>query len=108
MVRTAIVLCCSLLGAACAGQSSSTERVCTAHFGRSCSSWEVRETAYGQMQRENQDGVNRYLAQQRGETFTPAKAAGESDAHYASRVSAGSQGPGGTSSFGSSALGAGR
>ena len=26
-VRTAIVLCCSLLGAACAGQSSSTERV---------------------------------------------------------------------------------
>jgi hypothetical protein len=104
MVRTTMVLCCSLLGAACAGQSSS-ERVCVAHVGRSCSSWEVHETASGKMQRENQDALNHYLAQQRGETSTPAKAPGESDSHYASRVSAGSSG---TSSFGGSSLGAGR
>jgi len=70
-----VALCLTVTGCA---SSSSAERVCTGHTGRTCTSWEMQDTQRGKMVRENADATNRWLAQTNGTTFVPQQTPGGS------------------------------
>jgi hypothetical protein len=80
-----VLLPCLLLSA-CASRTGNTETVCTAHFGRSCTHYEVRETAEGKFFRESRDRLNQEQAAKTGTAFFPEHMPGESSFHYLSRV----------------------
>jgi len=89
-----LALCFTVTG--CAARSGSTETVCASHFGKTCTSYEVRETAEGKFFRESQDTMAREAAQKSGSTFFPTHMPGESSFHYLGRVQSENSGPGGT------------
>jgi hypothetical protein len=88
----------AVIGCASTG---STERVCTSHVGRTCSGWEVRETAQGKFLRESQDRWAAERASREGTAFFPAQAPGESSFHYLSRVNDANGKSGSSSAWGS-------
>jgi hypothetical protein len=108
MRLSSLVLLPCLAAAGCAAHSGNTETVCTSHFGKSCTHYEVRETAEGKFFRETQDRWNQERAAKDGTAFFPTQAPGESSFHYLGRVqdansgANGKSGPGGSSPFGSS------
>jgi hypothetical protein len=79
-----LLACLALAG--CAARSGSTETVCASRFGRSCTSYEVRETAQGKSSRESHDAVARESARTSGTAFFPSQIPGESSFHYLGRV----------------------
>src|SRR5277367_5396462 len=87
-------LCLTVAG--CASHLGNTESVCTSHFGKTCTNYEVRETADGTFFRESKDAWARDAAQKSGSAFFPTQIRGESTSHYLGRVQSENSGPGGT------------
>ena len=101
MTLTLVVLL-SLTVTACAARTGNSETVCASRFGRSCTSYEVRETAQGVFLRESQDNLARERAEKSSTAFFPTQMPGESSLHYLGRVQSENSGPGGTPGSGTS------
>jgi hypothetical protein len=103
MRLSSLVLLPCLAAAGCAAHSGNAETVCTSHFGKSCTHYEVRETAEGKFFRETQDRWNQERAARDGTAYFPTQSPGESTFHYLGRMqdanssSNGKSGPGGSS-----------